>query len=185
MKLRTKIGMFILLLLLVSFSVFAEEAVSEKPKHTIFIGINPITAFMSYYEGEVSVAITGFFELGAQVSFLDITGFVNMFAGSGSVTGSNYLLHIGAVARIFPGQNAQGFFISGRVMMLQFAIDGVTVGLNDLSVGLDIGVRFRWLFEGWGLIFQFFGGIERAILHQEEIGIPILPVLGLHFGVCF
>jgi hypothetical protein len=185
MKLRNKIGFLALLFILVSFSAFGQEE-GPKEKHTVFIGINPITVFMSYYEGEVSVAITGLFELGAQISYLDINGFLNLFSnGAVTVTGSNYLLHVGAVARVFPGQDAQGFFLSGRVMMLQFQVEGAPTGMTDFAVGMDIGWRFRWLFEGWGLIFQAFGGIERAILHQETIGIPILPVFGFHFGVCF
>ncbi len=174
----------VMVLLCVSAAAFAQEGVTPE-KHTFFIGINPITAFLSYYQIEAALALTGLFEVGVQCSILDITGFTNIFLG-GAASGANYFMDLSAIVRIFPGQDARGFFISARLSYLNFSIEGLPeANLSDFAVGIDLGVRIRWMFEGWGLILQFYGGIERSFLHQEEVGIPIWPVGGLHFGVCF
>ncbi len=184
MKRSSKIFLIVLALLLISASAFAQEEDPKKKVHTIFIGINPIMWVLSWYQAEVAVPLSGIFEVAAQGSLFWVSGFANTFGLS--LSGEVLVAHFGGLIRLFPMQNANGFFFSGRVMVIKFVDTIDSLDLWDIAAGVDLGWRFRWWLDGWGIIFQFYAGVERAIT-QQQIGqfLPIIPFFEYHLGVCF
>jgi hypothetical protein len=173
----------LLLLVLVGAGAFAKQDVE---KHTVHVGLNPFSWIWGVYSGEVGIPLTGFIELAGQFNYvngeaqrkilgLDRDSYSKRFTG-------------GAVVRLFPSQVATGFFISGRLMYLNFKfVDaGGTDTYNDVTAGVDIGWRYLWEFEGdFGMYLQFYGGIERFFFNGEigdDLGLPIIPIGGFHIG---
>jgi len=141
---------------------------------------------LSVYQGEVGIPINGFFEVAAQATFIHGDGVATIF-GEEDMNGF-YLLSAGAMLRIFPMQNAAGFFVTGRLEYLGVGGDDIgTDEYSDFAAGIDLGWRFRWwIDDNWGIIFQLYAGITRAIT-SEEIGqwMTVIPFGSLHVGVCF
>ncbi len=171
------------LLVVASFSAFSKQ---EVEKHTFHVGLNPFSWIYGIYEGEVGMPITGVFEVALQFNYVDGEAQRKLVKADTS-TYTNRLT-MGPVVRLFPGQNATGFFVSGRLMFLNVKyVDGATEEkYNDATAGIDIGWRYLWEFEGdWGMYLQFYGGLERFFFQGEIsdiVGIPILPVFGFHLG---
>jgi ABC-type glycerol-3-phosphate transport system substrate-binding protein len=175
----------LLLLVLVGAGAFAKQDVE---KHTVHVGINPFSWIYGAYKIEVGMPLTGFVELAAQFNYVDGEA-QRKLIGEDTDTYTKRLTG-GAVVHLFPSQMATGFFISGRLMFLNFRyVDKATstdYTKQDMSAGIDMGWRYLWEFEGgWGMFLQFYGGIERFFFNgdiADDFGFPILPVSGFHIG---
>jgi len=98
-------------------------------------------------------------------------------------------LKAGPLLRLFPTQNATGFFLSFRVVYLMLHIvdewADIDETFHDLAVGTDIGWRYLWEFDNdWGMYLQGYVGLDRFILNAEisQLFIPILPFFGFQIG---
>ena len=171
------------LLVVASFSAFSKQ---EVEKHTVHVGINPLSWIYGVWEGEVGMPITGVVEVNLQFSYVNGEAQRKLFNADTDTYTKR--LTLGPVVRLFPGQNATGFFISGRLMFLHFKYvdEGSEETYNDATAGIDVGWRYLWEFEGgWGMYVQFYGGLERFFFNGEisdALGFPILPVGGFHLG---
>jgi hypothetical protein len=173
----------LLLLVLVGAGAFAKQDVE---KHTVHVGINPFSWIWGVYSGEVGAPLTGLIEVAAQFNYVNGKAQRKLF-GLDTDTYSQRLT-AGPVVRLFPSQMATGFFVSGRVMYLNFKyVDaGGETTYNDVTAGIDIGWRYLWEFEsGFGMFLQLYGGVERFFFNGDigdDFGFPILPVGGFHLG---
>jgi len=174
----------LMLLVLVGTGAFAKQDVE---KHTVHVGLNPFSWIWGVYRGEVGIPLTGFIEVAAQFDYVDGQTQREIF-GMDTTTYSKRLT-AGPVIRLFPSQMATGFFISGRLMYLNFRFvdkgEGTDKTYDDVTAGIDLGWRYLWEFEnGWGMYLQFYGGIERFFFNRDisEDFFPILPVTGFHIG---
>ena len=173
----------LLLLVLAGTGAFAKQ---EVEKHTAHVGLNPFSWIYGVYSGEVGVPITGLFEVAVQFDYVD--GLAQRKLVSADTDEYTKRLTVGPVVRLFPSQMATGFFISGRLMYLNFKYHdpGGDEAYDDVTAGIDIGWRYLWEFDsGWGMFLQFYGGIERFFFQGEIadlIGFPILPVAGFQIG---
>jgi hypothetical protein len=192
MRLKKAAFLILLLLVLVSTSGFARQDVET---HTFHFGLNPFTWIFGLYNGEIAVPLTGFLELAGQFDYLDGKALIRMMSGGEDYEDEIYfsLLRVGPLLRLFPTQNATGFFLSIRLMYLMFhgvdEWDGIDETYHDLSVGTDIGWRYLWEFDtGWGMYVQGYFGLERFLLNEEIadfLPLPIFSVYGLQIGFHF
>ena len=184
MRKRTKLLIVtVVLMMLIAAGAFAKQNVEV---HTFHVGINPFSWIWSDIKAEVGFPITGIFEVAGQIHYVNGEKQRDLFGADTDEYSKR--LTIGPVIRLFPSEMATGFFVSGRLMYLNFTYHDATgdTTYNDLTAGVDIGWRYIWEFEsGWGMFLQFYGGIERFILNGEiadDIGFPLLPVAGFHLG---
>ena len=175
----------LLLLVLVGAGAFAKQDVE---KHIFHVGLNPFSWIWGVYAGEVGVPLTGLVEVAAQFNYVDGEAQRRLFGLDTDIYSKR--LTVGPVVRLFPSQMATGFFVSGRVMYLNFRYVDENISkdetYNDVTAGIDIGWRYLWEFEsGYGMFLQFYGGIERFFFNGDigdDFGFPILPVAGFHLG---
>jgi len=175
-------------LLAAGLTAFAEEG----EPHNLSVGIHPFGPLWGSYKIDVGLPVTGLIEVGGQVNYFSFKQLAKMW----NITGEEFpdILNLGGIVRIFPSQEATGFFIGGRVMYLNVRPPASSLEdpISDVTAGIDLGWRFKWHFEGgWGMFFQTYFGIQRWLLQggemQETIGIvlPIWPTAAMHFGVHF
>ena len=171
--------------LLASGTAFAQET-SET--HAAHVGINPFGWLYGAYRVEAGVPLNQYFEIAGQLNYFNAKQFRSLWGAD--TDNYNNRLTTGGVFRLFPGGESKGFFVSGRLMYLQFTHveDGIEDSTTDVSAGVDLGWRIKFSFDApVGMFVQSFLGLERFILSGGDIGdyLPILPVAGLHLGVTF
>jgi hypothetical protein len=184
-----KVGLLIVLLLvLIGTSGFAKQEVET---HSIHFGMNPFSWIFGIYNGEVGFPLTGFIELVGQFNYLNGKTLNRIFTGGYEDPEEFYFswLKAGPLLRLFPTQNATGFFLSFRVVYLMFHIvdewEGIDETFHDLAVGTDIGWRYLWEFDNdWGMYLQGYFGVERFMLNAEiaDLYLPFLWVGGFQIG---
>ena len=191
MKKRLTVLIAAAVLLLSGMSSFAEEVAEEKKIHSIGIALNPFGPLYGMYRLEVGIPITGLIEVGAQLNYFSVNQFVKMYGAT--TVDMPSILTIGGIARLFPSEEVAGFFIGGRVMYINIIPGDTGIDpISDMTAGIDLGWRFKWIFEaGWGMYFQSYFGIQRWLFQggdmESTVGIafPIWPTIGLHFGFHF
>jgi len=180
--------LIVLLLVLGSTSGFAKQDVET---HSVHFGLNPFSWIFGIYNGEIGIPLTGFLELVGQFNYLNGKAFLRIMSGGEDFEDEFYFswLKAGPLLRLFPTQNATGFFLSFRVVYLMLHVvdewDGIDETFHDLAVGTDIGWRYLWEFDNdWGMYLQGYVGLDRFILNAEisQVFIPILPFFGFQIG---
>ena len=182
---------FTVFLMVLSLTAFAEE----RDIHKISIGIHPFGPLWGVYKIDVGVPISGIFEVAGQLNYWSVEQFVGLWGVDPAELGDlpNFLT-VGAIFRIFPSQEASGFFIGGRAMYLMVELPESVGGdsYSDMTAGIDLGWRFKWVFDaGWGMFFQTYIGVQRWIFQggdfADTVGLafPLWPTAGMHFGVHF
>ena len=187
MKTKKVALLIVLLLVLVSTSGFAKQDVET---HSVHFGLNPFTWIFGIYTGEVGFPLTGFLELDGQFNYLNGKTLNRIFSGGYEYEDESYIswLKAGPLLRLFPTQNATGFFLSFRLMYLMLHIveewDGIDETFHDIAAGTDIGWRYLWEFDNdWGMYLQGYFGVERFILNAEIADfVPLLWVAGFQIG---
>jgi len=184
-----KVALFIVLLLvLVGTSGFAKQDVET---HSVHFGLNPFTWIFGLYNGEIGIPLTGFLELVGQFDYLNGKTLVRILSGGEDFEDEFYfsLLRAGPLLRLFPTQNATGFFLSFRFVYFMFHVvdewDDIDETFHDLAVGTDIGWRYLWEFDNdWGMYLQGYLGMERFLLHAEiaDFHLPFFMVYGFQIG---
>ena len=182
----------LVILILVLCAVATPLAADDGEIHSVSVGINPLGWVYGSYKVDVGVPLGGLLEVGGQLNYLNTRQLVGLFAfdlEDDSVI--PLMLTVGPVLRIFPAQNAGGFFIGGRMMYLSISVPATGESVNDVTAGVDIGWRFKWDLRGpIGMFFQMHIGVQRWILSGDigsTIGLafPVLPTSGMHFGITF
>lgn len=161
----------------------------ETDAHLVHAGISPFGIIYGSYKLDVGVPLGGLLEVGGQITHFRGEQFANLVGNEPADTPS--WTHAGATVRVFPAQNASGFFIGGRIMYLNVDPgDPLESTLNDAAVGIDLGWRWKWPLAGnIGMFFQTHFGVQRWIFSSGspglvgDIRLPIWPTAGVHFGV--
>jgi hypothetical protein len=178
-------------LMVLSLAAFAEE----RDIQTISVGIHPFGPLWGVYKVDIGVPINGILEVAGQINYWSVEQLVKLYGVDPTELGDmpNFLT-AGVLLRVFPSQEASGFFIGGRAMYLMVKLPEAAGGdsYSDMTAGVDLGWRFKWNFDaGWGMFFQTYVGIQRWIFRggdfAETIGLafPLWPTGGMHFGVHF
>ncbi len=181
----------ILVLLLAAMAAVTPLAAADGDTHSVSVGINPLGWVWGSYKIDVGVPLGGLLEIGGQLNYLNFRQLVGLFGVDTEGEPVPRFLTAGPLLRVFPAQNAQGFFIGARMMYLHISVPEADESVNDMTAGVDVGWRFTWDLQGpVGLFFQTHLGVQRWIFGGEigeTIGraIPILPTSGMHFGVTF
>jgi hypothetical protein len=188
MTLSRIVTLVLILLITIAVAGFARQDVET---HSIHIGMNPFTWIFGIYSGEVGIPLTGFIEIAGQFDYLDGRTLIRTFSG-GDEPDEGFIftwVKVGPILRLFPAQNATGFFLSFRAMYMYFRAvdewDGIDETFHDFVMGTDIGWRYIWEFNNdWGMYLQGYFGIERFLLNYEisDIYMPILFVWGFQIG---
>ena len=179
----------VLIVLLIVCAVATPLTADDGDSHLVSLGINPLGWIWGSYRIDVGVPLGGLLEVGGQLNYFSFKQFVGLFPWAEPEDQElPSLLSAGPVLRVFPAQNAQGFFIGARMMFFRFAIPETNVSLNDMTAGIDVGWRFKWDLRGpVGLFFQTHLGVQRWLFtgDLDFWPFPILPTAGMHFGVHF
>ena len=181
-----RVVLVVLSIVLVSGTAVAQQ----EGKHLVHVGINPFGVIWGQYKVDVGVPITGFVEAAGQINHFRGRQFANLV---GSETPEDWpsTTSLGAVVRIFPGQNAAGFFLAGRLMYLNVnPADPALDSVNDATAGIDLGWRWKWpLMDRFGMFFQTYFGIQRWVFSGDlqtlfgSFNLPFWPSAGLHFDL--
>jgi hypothetical protein len=188
MKLSRVVALVVFFLMAIAGLGSARQDVET---HSIHFGLNPFTWIFGIYSGEVGVPLTGFLELAGQFDYLNGRTLLEVFSG-GEVPDEGFIftwLKAGPILRLFPAQNATGFFLSFRAMYMYFrAVDegaGIDERFDEFIIGTDVGWRYIWEFDNdWGMYLQGYVGVERFLLNYEiaDLFMPILFAWGFQIG---
>ncbi len=180
-----------LILVLVVCAVATPLAADDGDSHLVSVGINPFGWIWGSYRIDVGVPLGGLLEVGGQLNYFNFRQFSGLFGFDTDDGPSPMFLTMGPLLRVFPAQDAQGFFIGGRMMFLRVTSPEDDITVNDMTAGIDVGWRFKWDLQGpVGLFFQTSLGFQRWIFSGdigETVGLvfPVWPNAGMHFGVHF